>query len=81
MGKYFIGLFPVHKRLVKRHKIGYLLRICAEECQSGRMGRSRKPLCVRTYRGFESHLLLQLSFYELQLAGQLTNTESCAPKL
>jgi hypothetical protein len=31
-----------------------------EECQSGRMGRSRKPLCVNAYRGFESHLLRHL---------------------
>src|SRR6187431_890313 len=25
-----------------------------ERCQSGRSGRSRKPLCVQAYRGFES---------------------------
>jgi hypothetical protein len=24
-------------------------------CRSGRSGRSRKPLCPRGYRGFESH--------------------------
>ena len=29
----------------------------AERCQSGRSGRSRKPLCVQAYRGFESHPL------------------------
>jgi hypothetical protein len=28
-----------------------------ERCQSGRLGRSRKPLCVQAYRGFESHPL------------------------
>ncbi len=28
-----------------------------ERCQSGRSGRSRKPLCVQAYRGFESHPL------------------------
>jgi len=31
----------------------------AERCQSGRSGRSRKPLCLRGYRGFESHPLRQ----------------------
>ena len=31
----------------------------AERCQSGRMGRSRKPLYPRGYRGFESHPLRQ----------------------
>ena len=29
----------------------------AERCQSGRLGRSRKPLCLHGYRGFESHPL------------------------
>ena len=33
----------------------------AERCQSGRSGRSRKPLCLRGYRGFESHPLRQPS--------------------
>ena len=28
-----------------------------ERCRSGRTGRSRKPLCLRGYRGFESHPL------------------------
>ena len=28
-----------------------------ERCQSGRMGRSRKPLIVHAVRGFESHPL------------------------
>jgi hypothetical protein len=31
-----------------------------ERCQSGRSGRSRKPLCVQAYRGFESHPLRHL---------------------
>ena len=30
-----------------------------ERCQSGRLGRSRKPVCVQAYRGFESHPLRQ----------------------
>ena len=34
-------------------------RFLAERCQSGRSGRSRKPLCVQAYRGFESHPLRQ----------------------
>ena len=29
----------------------------AERCQSGRLGRSRKPLWVQAHRGFESHPL------------------------
>src|SRR5687768_12021403 len=33
----------------------------AERCQSGRLGRSRKPLCPQGYRGFESHPLRHLS--------------------
>jgi len=32
-------------------------RVSAERCQSGRLGRSRKPLCGQPYRGFESHPL------------------------
>ncbi len=28
-----------------------------EECESGRIGRSRKPLWSQGHRGFESHLL------------------------
>ena len=28
-----------------------------EGCESGRIGRSRKPLCPRGHRGFESHSL------------------------
>jgi hypothetical protein len=31
--------------------------LLAERCQSGRLGRSRKPLYVQAYRGFESHPL------------------------
>jgi hypothetical protein len=31
-----------------------------EECESGRIGRSRKPLWSQGHRGFESHLLRQL---------------------
>ena len=30
---------------------------CPEGCESGRIGRSRKPLCPRGHRGFESHSL------------------------
>ncbi len=29
----------------------------SEECQSGRSGRIRNPVCGSPYRGFESHLL------------------------
>lgn len=32
----------------------------AERCQSGRLGRSRKPLYVQAYREFESHPLRQV---------------------
>jgi hypothetical protein len=31
-----------------------------EECESGRIGRSRKPLWSQGHRGFESHLLRQV---------------------
>ena len=34
---------------------GRRLRSPTESCQSGRMGRSRKPLWVSAHRGFESH--------------------------
>src|SRR5215831_19413078 len=34
-------------------------RKTTERCRSGRSGRSRKPLCVQAYRGFESHPLRQ----------------------
>ena len=37
-----------------------------ERCQSGRSGRSRKPLCVQAYRGFESHPLRQFQPSYLQ---------------
>ncbi len=30
---------------------------CLEECESGRIGRSRKLLWLQGHRGFESHLL------------------------
>src|SRR5665648_390896 len=33
------------------------LHHASERCQSGRLGRSRKPLYARAYRGFESHPL------------------------
>src|ERR1700760_4327521 len=34
-----------------------LISVARERCRSGRSGRSRKPLCVQAYRGFESHPL------------------------
>ncbi len=34
------------------------------------MGRSRKPLCVQTYRGFESHSLLR--FFSRQLVASFS---------
>ena len=37
-------------------------RATTERCQSGRLGRSRKPLCLHGYRGFESHPLRQFRF-------------------
>ena len=48
-------------RVAKRHE-SLPLRHCpsgpnTERCQSGRMGRSRKPLTVHAVRGFESHPL------------------------
>jgi hypothetical protein len=33
------------------------VRVQLEECESGRIGRSRKPLWSQGHRGFESHLL------------------------
>src|SRR4029079_1963570 len=41
------------------------ISVARERCQSGRSGRSRKPLCVQAYRGFESHPLRQLLGSEL----------------
>ena len=32
-------------------------KVQLEECESGRIGRSRKPLWSQGHRGFESHLL------------------------
>ena len=40
----------------------FLAKPSAERCQSGRSGRSRKPLCSQGYRGFESHPLRHLFF-------------------
>jgi hypothetical protein len=34
-----------------------------EECESGRIGRSRKPLWSQGHRGFESHLLRSIQPY------------------
>src|SRR6516165_2978671 len=36
-----------------------LISVARERWRSGRSGRSRKPLCVQAYRGFESHPLRQ----------------------
>lgn len=41
------------------------MMLLTEECQRGRSGRSRKPLCGQPYRGFESHLLRQIFYREL----------------
>lgn len=40
----------------------------AERCRSGRSGRSRKPLCVQAYRGFESHPLRHLPRNRVELS-------------
>ena len=46
---------PRHPRLTSR----------PEGCESGRIGRSRKPLCPRGHRGFESHSLRPNGLYPI----------------
>lgn len=57
------------------------ISVARERCQSGRSGRSRKPLCVQAYRGFESHplrhnLLFSLDYCPICEANPRVNPRS-----
>ena len=58
-----IGVSCAHSRRLQNedrklgHKAVENTKVQLEECESGRIGRSRKPLWSQGHRGFESHLL------------------------
>ena len=57
-GNSTVGSNPTLSAIPGLEKAGRAVGLTNEErCQSGRMGRSRKPLTVRAVRGFESHPL------------------------
>ncbi len=58
-----------------------MLRQDPEGCQSGRLGRSRKPLWPLGHRGFESHplRLIGVAFSSLADEGKVTPCSLCLP--
>ena len=62
---------------------GRWLTWSTESCQSGRMGRSRKPLWVSAHRGFESHALRSRTTRRCPASRRTLGTDhvSCARQL